>query len=40
MFGTWTSSNGGSGSTYDDRFNFGQDATYSGAASPPDKKRC
>ena len=35
---TWTSSNGGSGSTYDDRFNFGQDATYFGAASPPDKK--
>ena len=35
---TWTSTNGGSGSSYDDRFNFGQDATYFGAASPPDKK--
>ena len=35
---TWTSTNGGSGSTYDDRFNFGQDSTYFGAASPPDKK--
>jgi len=35
---TWTNTNGGSGSTYDDRFNFGQDATYFGAASPPDKK--
>ena len=34
---TWTSSNGGSGSSYDDRFNFGQDATYFGGASPPDK---
>ena len=30
---TWTNTNGGSGSTYDDRFNFGQDSTYSGAAS-------
>ena len=30
---TWTSSNGGSGSTYDDRFNFGQDATYFGAVA-------
>ena len=35
---TWTSTNGGSGSSYDDRFNFGQDASYFGAASPPDKK--
>ena len=30
---TWTSTNGGSGSTYDDRFNFGQDATYFGAVA-------
>ena len=30
---TWTNSNGGSGSTYDDRFNFGQDATYFGAVA-------
>ena len=35
---TWTNTNGGSGTTYNDRFNFGQDATYFGAASPPDKK--
>ena len=34
---TWTSTNGGSGSTYDDRFNFGQDSTYFGAASLQNK---
>ena len=28
---TWTSTNGGSGSSLDDRFNFGQDSTYFGA---------
>ena len=30
---TWTSTNGGSGSSLDDRFNFGQDATYFGAVA-------
>ena len=34
---TWTSSNGGSGSSLDDRFNFGQDATYFGAVSLQNK---
>ena len=34
---TWTSSNGGSGSSYDDRFNFGQDATFFGAVSLQNK---
>ena len=30
---TWTSTNGGRGSGLDDRFNFGQDATYFGAVA-------
>ena len=34
---TWTSTNGGSGSSLDDRFNFGQDSTYFGAASLQNK---
>ena len=34
---TWTSSNGGSGSGLDERFNFGQDATFFGAVSLQNK---
>ena len=34
---TWTSSNGGSGSSLDERFNFGQDATFFGAVSLQNK---
>ena len=34
---TWTNSNGGSGSNLDERFNFGQDATFFGAVSLQNK---